>query len=294
MSSIAVLAPALTYTHLAALQYFGRQVDFEFHAQPADVCRAVETGRVASGVIAVENSSAGFVDNAFDAFYRTKDIVVRDEIYMPIRHSLLSQATSLGDVTAVYSHPQAFAQCASNLKEMFGQKYSSMIRAVASTAQGAEIAATDPNAAAIASDEAGRSFGLNVLRQDLQDRASNTTRFFVVQKGAPPERHGSDRSLFLVELRNETGTLQSLLELFSGYGIALHYLYPRPKPGPSGPLWEYTFFVEFGAHIHEPRMALAYEALKRRTFLLRTPRFLGSFPNRLPASVATSLEGSTA
>jgi prephenate dehydratase len=134
--------------------------------------------------------------------------------------------------------------------------------------------AADPADAALASAVASEAYGLEILARELEDRADNQTRFFVLVRQdaeAPPlPAGGSPRSALLVETRDRPGALVRLLQPFADLGVNLSKLESRPGEHP----WSYRFFMEVDAPADDPAMRLA---LKRAAGEAEQIRVLGSF-----------------
>jgi len=256
------LGPAGSYSHRAAGAVDG---DIEFRETKSDIVAAVADGDFDRGVIPIENSIEGSVTESLDAL-TDHDVAVVREIVTPINHALLASDENF-DVVA--SHPQALAQC----REFLAEHYPDINQAaVASTARGIERAREDPSVAGIGHpDNAGD--GLEIIAEDIQDRRSNATRFFVV--AAPGERTESGgKSSFVVYPNTDyPGLLLELLEPFADRDINL----TRVESRPSGErLGDYLFHIDIAAGYYEDRVAEAIEEIDT-TVPNGWVRWLGSY-----------------
>ena len=255
------LGPAGTYSHRAANAVAD---DVEFRESVTDIVKAVVDGEYARGVVPIENSIEGSVTATLDAL-ADNDVAVVRELVTPIRHALMAQSS---DFETVASHAQALAQCRAYLE----REYPDVKReAVTSTARGVETARTDPSVAGIAHpDNAGE---LTILAEDIQERTSNATRFFVLAPAEERSRAGGKSSLVVYPGSNYPGLLLSLLEPFADRAINL----TRVESRPSGErLGDYVFHLDFEAGLYEERAedALAeVEALAENGWVRR----LGSY-----------------
>lgn len=283
---VAFLGPNDTYTHIAARSKFGKNAVY-VPMNTFQVCKRVYQKDVDVGVLPVENNSAGFVEITLDAIYATADVKVVDEIYLPIHHQLLSKSESLNTIRQIYSHAQAFIQCRKTLEQIeqrLGRTFKRLT--VESTALGAEFAAHERDAAAIASEEVASRLKLNILARNIEDRNDNTTRFWVLSLGKNPKPSGYDRTAFLLELEHRPGTLGKLLNLFAGRNLNLSWIQTRPIGAEkrSG-RWEYAFFLEYEGHIRSKALAAVYNLLKTEKIGIQrtgsSARLLGSYPNRI-------------
>ena len=240
------LGPSGTYSHRAARAV--TDGDIAFADSVRGIVDAVAEGRADRGVVPIENSIEGSVTETLDALAATDLAVVR-EVVTPIRHALLAQDSAFD---AVASHPQALAQCRSYLDEHHPDAER---RTVASTASGVELARENDRVAAIAHPDAGGD-DLDVVAADVQDRASNATRFFVV---APPDARseaGGKSSFVVYPNANYPGLLLELLEPFADRDINLSRVESRPSGERLG---DYLFHVDVAAGLYEERTRAAVE-----------------------------------
>ncbi|MFC7044263.1 prephenate dehydratase [Halobacteriaceae archaeon GCM10025711] len=256
------LGPAGTYSHRAARSVAD---DIDFRESVYSIVEAVAAGDYDRGVVPIENSIEGSVTETLDALADLEVAVVR-EIVTPIRHALLAQS---GEFDVVASHSQALAQCRTYLEEEYPDV---RLEAVASTARGVERAREDPTVAGIGHpDNAGD--GLRVVAEDIQDRTSNATRFFVVAPAAERSEAGGKSSFVVYPNANYPGLLLELLEPFAERDINLSRVESRPSGERLG---DYVFHVDIAAGLYEDRTQAAVaeiEAIASKGWVRR----LGSY-----------------
>jgi chorismate mutase/prephenate dehydratase len=270
---VAFLGPEHTYSHEAARERFGSTVKFEPQSSIAEVFQSIESGRADFGVVPVENSTEGSVALTLDLLIDT-GLVIIGEILLPIRHALLSLGGDPGAIRKIVSHQQSLGQCRAYLQANFP---GCELESVASNAFAAERAAHDPQVAAIASREAGAAYGLVAIAENIQDLATNTTRFLVIGT-TPAERTGADKTTVLFAVADKVGALYEAISLFARNSINISKIESRPlrlRP------WEYIFFVDLGGHREDPRLKRALGALKRKALFSKV---LGSYPEGRPAA----------
>lgn len=238
----------------------------------AAVLSAVIAGEVDFAVLPVENTLAGSVAAACDAFLRV-DVDVVGEIVHPVRHQLLAlPGASLDDLRSVRSHPVALDQC----RRFFAEHDHLDVVAVDDTAGAARDVRDvgDPTRAAVASAGAGRRYGLVTVASDLQDRADNQTRFWVLRgwgTPVPPRRSGPVRSLLVFETANRPGSLVRVLRTLSEAGLNLTALTARPADEP----WSYRFLAEVAGDLTDGVGAAAAAEARTHTLELRV---VGPYP----------------
>jgi len=203
-----------------------------------EVFQAVEEGKVARGILPMENSVGGSIHRNYDLLVE-HELPIVGEIELKVEHCLMAlPGVRLEDVRVVHSHPQALAQCEKFLQGLPGIE----IAAVYDTAGGAKLIREGGlrDAAAIASRRAAEVFELDVLKQGVQDFDTNITRFFIIARGAGlPE--GADKTTIAFALPNQPGALFRALSVFALRGIDLTKLESRPLRGRP---WEYMFYAD--------------------------------------------------
>jgi chorismate mutase/prephenate dehydratase len=265
--SVAYLGPPTTFTHQAAELRFGSAARFLPARSIGEVFDLVERGQAGFGVVPVENSTEGAVNITLDRFIDSELSIV-GEILLEIAHHLLSRASDPAHLKAVYSHPQALAQCRQWLTTHLGDVPTVE---VSSTAAAAERARDDPWAGAIASELAARLYDLPVLKARIEDNPYNSTRFLVVGRRAMAPS-GKDKTSILFSMKNEPGSLYRILETFAVRGLNLTKIESRPtKRRP----WEYVIFVDFEGHRDTPLVQEVLAEVGRRSIFLKV---LGSYP----------------
>lgn len=264
---VAYLGPEGTFTQAATLKQFGQNTATMPFADIDAIFRAVETGQCPLGVVPVENSIEGTINRTLDRISGSP-LGICGEVTLRIEHNLLSRATSTDDVSQVYAHPQALAQCRVWLDTNLPQ---ATRVASSSNAAGAETALGDVSAAAIASTTAAEIYSLDVLASNIEDDVSNTTRFIVIGNFEPPPSEHDVTSL-VVSAPHRPGGLRKMLEPFEKAGVSMSRIESRPSRNE---LWSYVFFIDVSGHRDDPVLAEALTALAGET---RYMRILGSYP----------------
>jgi chorismate mutase/prephenate dehydratase len=253
---VAFLGPEATFSHQAALAHFGRSATLLPVATIPDVFRETEVGRADYGVVPIENSTEGPVTFSLDSFVDS-ELKACAEFRLEIHQALMSRV-GLSEVKAVYSHPQAIAQCRGWLRSHLPDV---PVLETASTAGAAEQAAREPAAAAIGPEIAAAKYGLNVLEPRAEDVAGNVTRFLVIGPHMG-ERTGHDRMALLFSIRDRVGVLRDVLSVFAGAGINLTKIESRPSRRRA---WDYLFFVDLEAHPEDPGVPEALQQVRELT-----------------------------
>ena len=277
---VAYLGPAGTFTHKAARSKFGGSVEYQPAPSVRDVFLEVSRGHCDYGVVPIENSTEGGVNQTIDCFYETR-LKVCSEVYVAVHHNFMA-ACPRDQVKVIHSHPQVFGQCREWLSANFPRVE---LAEASSTTAAAERAGQEAGAAAIASDTAAEIYGLEVLERAVEDNPDNVTRFFVLSRQESP-RTGSDKTSLMFSISDAPGALYDMLRTFSDRGINLTRIESRPSKKKA---WDYYFFVDLVGHSDDPEVGQAIEELSSRC---RHLEVLGSYPRAehvpMPESPAVS------
>lgn len=265
--SVGYLGPEGTFTHNAVLKHFGRSVQAVALDAIDEVFREVESGACHYGVVPVENSIEGGVNQTLDMFL-VSSVKICGEVVLPIHHKLLSMEADTGAVVRLYGHQQALAQCRRWLDHHLPRAERVP---VSSNAEAARRASGEPGAGAIAGAGAAQIYGLASLAEDIEDEPSNTTRFLVVGRQAPPPS-GEDKTSLLFSMPNRAGALYHMLGALAEHGVSMTRIESRPSRRGA---WEYVYFVDIEGHAQESPIAEALEALQERASMFK---LLGAYP----------------
>jgi chorismate mutase/prephenate dehydratase len=265
---VAFFGAAAAYTHLAAHEKFGSCANLRPTASIPEVFQEVAQGRVAFGVVPIENSTEGVVAHTLDQLVDS-DLQISGEIFLEIHHHLLSRSGKPEDVRRIISHPQALAQCRGWLARHFP---SVPADEVASTAHAAIKAAQDGSLAAISSAMAKEVYDLQSVAANIEDQSTNITRFVVIGKTRVPPT-GDDKTSLVFSVQDKPGVLYRMLQPFARSRINLSKIESRPiKHKP----WEYLFFLDLRGHRERKAVKKALAGLEKNCSFLK---ILGSYPS---------------
>jgi prephenate dehydratase len=248
------------------------------------VFEAVEVGRAGWGLVPMDNSQAGSINETYDLFLR-HGLHLVGETVVRVDHCLLAlPGSTIDGLREVISHPQAIAQC-----EEFLNALEIDVRAEYNTAGAAKRITEErlDRTAAIASRRAAELYRLEVLAERIQTYPDNSTRFGALSRN-PESLDEPDKSSLVFGVGHISGSLYRCLGAFAERHLNLTKLESRPRPGRP---WEYVFYadVESAAHVQEMVEALAALS-EHATFT----RLLGSYAaaiQRRPRSAARHAEG---
>jgi chorismate mutase/prephenate dehydratase len=265
--SVAFLGPEGSFSHQAALSLFGHCSLFRASEDMEDVFRRVENGVCQRGLVPVENSYEGAVNNTMDLLYHY-DLKIVAETFLRIRHHLLTRAEGPEAIKNLYSHPMALAQCRFWIKtNLTGVT----VKEVDSTSTAARIASEQPASAAVGSRLAAETYGLQMLCRDIEDFPQNVTRFVALGKRTPALT-GKDKTSLLFSLSHKPGALFRILAPLAKKEINLTRIESRPTRIRS---WEYLFFVDIEGHEQDQKVGRAVKEMEEHCAFMKR---LGSYP----------------
>lgn len=271
--NIAYLGPQGTFSEMATYKFFGHSVAALPVTSIDSIFAEVEAGIADFGVVPVENSTEGAVNNTLDMFL-SSPLKICGELDLPIHHNLMSRFTELSEIKTIYSHRQSLAQCRGWLKE--NMPHAECI-AVSSNAEAAKRAQYTDNSAAIASESAATMYGLEILHKEIEDRTDNSTRFLVIGKQILTPS-GDDKTSLLVAANDQPGALFHILKPMSDCNVSMTRIESRPsKQGK----WDYVFFIDINGHVDDENVSKALRLLQRITTLFKV---LGSYPKAISGS----------
>lgn len=229
----------------------------------------VTSGEADFGVVPVENSQAGSVNETYDLLLRSSLVKIVGEVVIRVDHALLAPTGArLEGIERAYSHWQALAQC-----EGFLTSHRIDPVPVHDTAGGARMVAERGRTeeAAIASVEAGRRLGLAVLAEHIQTYPDNFTKFGVI--GTRDAGLGAPSKTSLVMAGDDRpGSLFRSLKPLAERGVNLTKLESRPRRGAP---FEYVFYIDLDGSIEDANVAEGLDEVRLHTSMLKV---LGSYP----------------
>ncbi|MDO4333162.1 MAG: prephenate dehydratase [Eubacteriales bacterium] len=243
------------YSQAAMVRYFGEQIDSVHVDTFRDAMSAIDEGSADFAVLPIENSTAGIVSEIYDLLVEFENYIVGEQI-IKIEHCLLGvPGTQLSDIKTVYSHPQSLMQSSRYLGSHNWQQVSMPNNAFAAR-KVAEEKRNDQ--AAIASEYAGKVYGLEVLAKPVNNVSSNSTRFIIVTNQKVFKKDAKKVSICF-EVPHESGSLYHMLSHFIYNNLNMTKIESRPIEGRT---WEYRFFVDFEGNLADGAVKNAIRGLR--------------------------------
>ncbi len=251
------------YGEEATIQYFGEDCDRTPARSFEGVFIAIREGLGGYGVLPIENSSTGSINDVYDLLGKYGCYIV-GETTVRVEHCLMGvKNSSLGSITDIYSHEQGFFQCREFLHDF--PQWNQNVEA--NTAASAKMVAklNDPAKAAIASRRAAKLYNLEVLAEGINSSSKNYTRFVVVAE-KPQITDKANKVSVVFTVPHTEGSLHRILSVFAANGLNLLKLESRPIAGKS---WEYNFFADFTGNLRGEGMDAVIHQLIDETLSFR-------------------------
>lgn len=210
------------------------------------VFNAVEMGLCQYGVLPIENSSAGSVKEVYDLMVRHKFYVVKS-LKLHINHALVTKkGIKLSDIKEIISHEQALQQCSEFLKSLPNVKVTVFENTATAAKYVAECDRTD--IAALSSPECAKLYGLDILKEDVQNNANNYTRFICIAKNMEIYA-GANKISLMLSVEHRPGSLHEMIGKVACQGLNLSKLESRPIPGKD---FEFRFYFDIEGSVFSP------------------------------------------
>ena len=265
---VGYLGPEGSYSHEAVLTL--SDVEPVAFVSLEDLLGAVGDASIDQGLVPIENALEGTVSATIDGLVFDHDLVMIQEIVLPIHlHLLARPGVTLSEITKVRSFVHALAQVRSFVHERRLETHHT-----SSTSQAArDVADSSEPWGAIGSSLAATIFGLDVVAADIGDHPENVTRFVLVGREAVAAPTGHDRTTIVCfQDADRPGSLYAILGRFAARDINLTKLESRPTKRGLG---EYCFVIEFEGHVADDVVADCLTDLQAH---LARVKFLGSYP----------------
>ncbi len=280
-TSVAFLGTLGSYSHLAAQKFldsYAGNITKKGVNSFQEIVDLVENHICEFGVLPIENTSSGSINEVLDVLSHTKAHIV-GELQYPIDHSILSTESKIdfSEIKEIYSHPQPILQCSQFIKEHLS--HAKIIYTKASS-EAMEIVSKkkDKSCVAIASLNAGVFYNLNPVASYIANNKNNFTRFILLSMTYinVPEFIDAKTSIIFTTNKYTPGSLIAVLNEFSKNNINLTKLHSRPFENPNSNVWEEIFFADIQSNLQSTVMQNIITNIKNHTGFLK---ILGCYPS---------------
>ena len=270
---IGFLGPEGTFTQTAVFKHFGHSVRaLPFHTID-EVFQEVECGAADFGVVPIENSTEGSVNNTLDMFL-TSPLKISGEIELRIEQHLMSRHKGIDKIERICAHEQSLAQCRGWIRENLPHVE---LVGMSSNAAGARRARDEDGTAAIGPEVAADVYELEILVNNIEDRPDNATRFLVIGRNLLAAS-GEDKTTLLISTSDTAGgagVLHHLLQPLATHGVSMTRIESRPSRRKN---WDYVFFLDIEGHAEQAPVSDALAELERDASLFKV---LGAYPKAI-------------
>ncbi len=284
--SVAFLGHKGSYSYLASHRYFSRRAEkiIEHGCQSfRDIMSEVESGNADYGMLPIENTSSGSINEVYDVLQHTNLSIV-GEITQPIEHCLLTAVnTNLENINTIYAHGQPFTQCSNFLDRQQGISIEYCDSTADAMAKAYQL--QDASVAVIGSEEGGQLYNLHALEKSIANQLENHSRFILVaRKPVDVAEQIPAKTALVIATGQKAGALVECLVVLKNKGINMCKLESRPIQGRP---WEEMFYIDVEANLKS--LALQ-EAISEITSMTNFTKVLGCYPieHINPTSVPSS------
>ncbi|HOP49563.1 MAG TPA: bifunctional 3-deoxy-7-phosphoheptulonate synthase/chorismate mutase [Ignavibacteriales bacterium] len=271
---IAIQGVEGSYSHKASKKFFihnDARLSFLSKSTFKDVVTAVEEGQVDYGVLPIENTTSGSINEVYDVLSHAQISIV-GEVKVKVEHCLIAiEDIPLNKIEKIYSHPQAIMQCSNFLQSFPDVKieyYEDTALAVHKIKN-----ENNKNYAAIASEEAAQIYEMTILRKNIANQSENYTRFLVIARNAQKvDLRIPCKTSLVLATEQKPGALVDALSIFKEHNLNMTKIQSRPIIGNP---WEELFYIDFEGNMDDPDVATAIDELRKVTRFLK---ILGSYP----------------
>ena len=272
--SVAFLGDKGSYSYLASHRYFSRRAEkiIESGCQNfSDILQQVESGQVDYGMLPIENTSSGSINQVYDLLQHTNLFIV-GEITQPIEHCLLTSVnTRLDKIKTIYAHGQPFAQCSNFLDKQKDIRIEYCDSTADAMVRVSEL--NDETIAVIGSEEGGQLYQLQALEKSIANQSENHSRFILVaRKAVDVAEQIPARTAIILSTGQKAGALVECLLVLKEKGINMCKLESRPIQGRP---WEEMFYIDVEANLKNFALQEAINEMTEHTNFIK---ILGCYP----------------
>jgi len=259
MKKVAIQGQKYSFHDQAVKAFFGNEATVIACESFAEVFESVQNGEAETGLVAIENSLYGSINQVYDLLLK-KNFWISGEVFLKISHCLIGlEGAKLSSVTEVHSHPVALAQCEAFLDTHLPGAERFEHHDTAGSARDIKKW-NDPHKAAIASREAAEAYDLQILQERIETHHQNYTRFVIIEKQSLTNPRATKTSLVITTKEDtKAGALYEALGAFAQRNINLSLLHSRPLIGKA---WHYMFYIDVDAGLEDSKLQAALKELE--------------------------------
>jgi len=265
---VSYLGPKGSFSEIALFNYFDGNAESVSQSSIADVFRSVEKKKTDYGIIPIENSIEGSINNTHDLLFNS-DVIISGEIELLINQCLLSKTSSIKNIKILYAHPQSLGQCQNYIKINLPD---AKLLPVISNSEGAKMI-VNRDEGCIGSKNLSTDYNLNILESGIQDYSDNTTRFIIIGNEIANKSKNDKTSIIISPPDSQdSGSLLNVLKSFADFDVNLSRIESRPSKRAK---WSYVFFIDLVGHLDDVNIVKSLNDLRQQDIKIK---ILGSYP----------------
>jgi len=246
-----------SFSEEAMLKYFGTIENPNAYDEFEDIFVAVKNNEIKYGILPIENSSTGAISQVYDLIYKYGFYIVGEECIKINQHLIGIKGTTLDTIKEVYSHPQPIEQSTEFLKNHSDWK----LIPFHSTSVSAKLISDlkDTSKAVIASNRSASIYNLDIIKENINNKSDNSTRFIVISKKIETDASCNKVSV-VFSLEHKAGTLYKLLRHFAENNINMMKIESRPMEKGA---WKYFLYVDFEGNVESEKITKALKLIEQ-------------------------------
>ena len=248
-----------SFSEEAMIEFFGENQSAINYEKFEDVFVALKRDEIDYGILPFENSCTGAITAVYDLLSKYGFYIVGEECIKITQNLVGIKGAKLEDIKEVYSHPQGFEQSKMFLKNHENFKLISFYNTAISAKHISNL--NDKSKAAIASTRAATIYGLDIIKEEINDNEGNKTKFIVVSKRMEIHKD-CNKMTATFSLDNKAGSLYNLLGHFAKNQINMVKIESRPS---NNKLWEYILYVDFEGNINDTNVQKAISLFEEKS-----------------------------
>ena len=248
-----------SFSEEALRKYFNSYDSIKNYEEFKDVFVALEKNEIQYAILPIENSYTGAITEVYDLLVKYNFYIVGEECIKIDQNLMGIAGTNIDDIEEIYSHPQGFEQ-----SKGFLSRYENIkLIPYHNTAISAKLVSDlkDNKKAAIGSKRAANIYGLSILRDNINDKKDNHTKFIIIGKDLRYD-DVSNKISVVFSLEDKAGTLYNLLRYFAENNINMIKIESRPNKSES---WKYLLYVDFEGNLNDNLVKNALEPIEKNS-----------------------------
>lgn len=257
-----------SFSEEALIKYFGICNNSKSYEEFEEVFEALKNEEIDYGILPIENSCTGAITRVYDLLAEYGFYIVGEECIKIDQHLMGIKGSTIENITEVYSHPQGFEQS----REFLSHNHDLKLIPYHNTAISAKLISDskDKSKAAIASKRAAEIYNLEILKEKINDKKDNHTKFIIIGRDLEVNK-GCNKVTVVFSLEDKAGTLYELLRYFADNNINLIKIESRPNKHES---WKYLLYVDFQGNIKDKEVKSSLELIEKNSGYFKV---LGSY-----------------